>query len=177
MTAYLQAHPRCASWRKYGATVQGLMQHHATDPKYFLYHTHQFPGLGRMLLTQPGLRKMLKRLPGRKLVFSNSPAHYAKAVLKTMKIGHLFHNVFSIEQALYQPKPKPHGFLRLFSRTGARPRRCVMIDDTLENLKMAKKLGMKTIWVSTSLKAPSYVNMNIRSVMELPRQFRHFKQL
>lgn len=183
MTAYLQTHLnlderdahalRQHYWRKYGATIQGLMRHHATDPRHFLHHTHQFTDLGRMLLTQPGLSKMLKRLPGRKLVFSNSPAHYAKAVLKAMKIGHLFHNVFSIEHARYQPKPKPHGFLRLCSRTGARLQRCVMIDDMLENLKTAEKLGMKTIWVGTSLKAPSYVNMNIRSVMELPKLLGH----
>ncbi|MGH8742664.1 MAG: hypothetical protein ACREUY_00130 [Burkholderiales bacterium] len=43
--------------------------------------THPFPDWGRMLLTRPGLSKMLKRLLGRKLVFSNSPAHDAEAVL------------------------------------------------------------------------------------------------
>ncbi|MGH8750138.1 MAG: HAD-IA family hydrolase, partial [Burkholderiales bacterium] len=52
------------------------------------------------------------------------------------------------------------------------PQRCVMIDDTLENLKTAKRLGMQTVWVSTSRKSPAYVNMTLRSVMELPRRLK-----
>ncbi|MGH8751643.1 MAG: HAD family hydrolase, partial [Burkholderiales bacterium] len=133
MTAYLQTHLglnetaadalRQHYWRKYGATIQGLLRHHATDPRHFLQHTHQFPKLERMLLVQPGLRKMLKTLPGKKVVFSNSPAHYAAAVLKAMKIGHLFHNVFSIEKARYQPKPRPYAFWRLLEKIRMPPQR------------------------------------------------------
>ena len=32
--------------------------------------------------------------------------------------------------------------------TTCEPRRCIMVEDTLENLRTAKKLGMKTVWVS-----------------------------
>ncbi len=184
MTAYLQAHLnideadahalRQYYWHKYGATIQGLLRHHNIDPKHFLHQTHQLPELERMLLVQPGLRRMLKRLGGRKLIFSNSPEHYAQAVLKAMKIGHLFHDLFAIEDARYRPKPRPYGFWRVLKIIRTPPEHCVMIDDMLENLKTAKKLGMKTVWVSTSLKNPAYVNMTIRSVMEMPRRLRQF---
>ena len=69
-------------WLRYGATLQGLIRHHGTDPDHFLWHTHQFPALHQMVLRQPGLRAALQRLPGRKLVYSNAPAHYIHRVLR-----------------------------------------------------------------------------------------------
>jgi len=91
MTAYLQDHLgldpddanrlRMRYWKRYGATLVGLIRHHNVDPHHFLWHTHQFPDLHRMVHRHPLLRSVLTRLPGRKLVFSNSPVHYSRAVL------------------------------------------------------------------------------------------------
>jgi len=50
-------------WLRYGATLQGLMRHHGTDPDHFLWHTHQFPALHQMVLRQRGLRAALQRGP------------------------------------------------------------------------------------------------------------------
>jgi putative hydrolase of the HAD superfamily len=44
-----------------------------------------------------------------------------------------------------------------------------MVEDSAENLQTAKRLGMRTVWVSAALRAPSYVDMKIRDVLELPR--------
>jgi putative hydrolase of the HAD superfamily len=44
-----------------------------------------------------------------------------------------------------------------------------MVEDMLENLRTAKKLGMKTIWVSRAGRAPAYVDLKIAGLMELPR--------
>ena len=77
-------------------------------------------------------------------MFSNAPAHYAAAVLNALGIADLFDDVLSIEHTQYRPKPDSFGFLRLFRRNRVRPDRCVMVEDTLANLKTAKKLGMAT---------------------------------
>jgi putative hydrolase of the HAD superfamily len=82
-------------WTRYGATLLGLMRHHGTDPKHFLWHTHQLPELDRMIVREPLLRATLRRLPGRKFVFSNAPVHYSHAVLKALAISDLFDAVFS----------------------------------------------------------------------------------
>src|ERR1700674_503987 len=123
MNEYLQRHLgldeeqagvlRRQYWQRYGATLLGLMKHHNTDPRHFLHATHQFPDLERMLMREGALRGTLARLPGRKLVFSNSPVHYSSAVLRLLRIAHLFDDVFSIEQTRYRPKPDIAGFLRL----------------------------------------------------------------
>lgn len=169
MTAYLQQHLQLDEaaagdlrrdyWRRYGATLLGLMRHHATDPGHFLWHTHQFPDLRRMIVREPLLRHALRRLPGRKFVFSNAPAHYARAVLHLLGISDLFDAVFAIERVRFRPKPDVYGFLRLCRAHRLRPRRCIMVEDSLENLRTAKKLGMKTVWISRAERVPGYVDV------------------
>ena len=179
MTAYLQQHlgldEQAASelrmhyWLRYGATLSGMMKHHATDPEHFLWHTHQFLHLPQMVLREPRLRHVLKRLPGRKLVFSNAPQRYVRAVLKLLRVDDLFEDVFAIEHAHYRPKPQMAGFVRLLRKYRLNPARCVMVEDSAENLQTAKRLGMKTVWVDTTSRSPAYVDVKICNVMELPR--------
>jgi len=179
MTTYLENHLGLATdeanrlrmryWRRYGATLLGLMRHHNVDPQHFLHETHSFPSLSRMVLRHPLLRPVLTRLPGRKLVFSNSPVHYSRAVLNLLRVADVFDGIFCIEQTRYQPKPDRRGFLRLLHRHRLVARRCIMVEDNLANLRTAKRLGMQTVWVSGTSKAPPYVDVAIRHVALLPR--------
>jgi putative hydrolase of the HAD superfamily len=179
MTQYLQTHlgleEAAASelrrhyWKRYGATLLGLMRHHGTDPAHFLWHTHQMPELARMLVHEPLLRTTLRRLRGRKVIFSNVPVHYSRAVLKALGIADLFDDVFSIERARYRPKPDSYGFLRLCRANRVNPRRCIMVEDTLGNLRTAGRLGMKTVWVTQARANPAYVDVKVASLMRLPR--------
>lgn len=179
MTAYLQKYLqldeveanalRVDYWQRYGATLSGLMKHHGTDPDHFLHHTHQFPALAKMVLRQPRLRQVLRQLPGKKLVFSNAPLRYAQAVLKLLLVDDLFDDVFSIEHAHYRPKPQSAGFRALLRKHRLQAAQCVMVEDSAENLFTAKHLGMRTVWVSDALRAPSYVDVKIRDVLDLPR--------
>jgi putative hydrolase of the HAD superfamily len=156
-------------WKRYGATLLGLMRDHGTDPRHFLWHTHQFPEIERMVVREPLLRATLRRLPGRKFVFSNAPVHYSLAVLKALAIIDLFDAVFSIERTRFRPKPDVQGFLRLVRANRLRARRCIMVEDTLANLRTAKKLGMKTVWVSHERRVPRYVDLRIANLSELRR--------
>ncbi|MBI3221526.1 MAG: pyrimidine 5'-nucleotidase [Nitrosomonadales bacterium] len=179
MTAYLQEHLqldeaaadalRVHYWQRYGATLSGLMRHHGTDPAHFLWHTHQFPGLPGMVLREPRLRHILQALPGKKVLFSNAPQHYAHAVLKLLRVDDLFDGVVAVEQTRYRPKPDVYGFMRLLQRHRLRAAQCVMVEDSLENLQAAKRLGMRTVWVDASPRLPACVDVKIRNVMELPR--------
>ena len=185
MTAYLQEHLqldekaandlRIYYWQRYGATLSGLMRHHGTDPDHFLWHTHQFPELGRMVLREPRLRHVLKALPGRKVVFSNAPQQYAYAVLKLLRVDDLFDDVMAVEHTRYRPKPNNFGFMRLLKIHRVKAAQCVMVEDSLENLLAAKRLGMCTVWVNAGNKNAPYVDVKIRDVMQLPRVIQRFK--
>lgn len=178
MTAYLQEHLhmdeaaandlRVHYWLRYGATMTGLMRHHGTDPDHFLWHTHQFPELDRMVLRVPRLRHVLKALPGRKVVFSNAPLHYASAVLKLLRVDDLFDDVMAVEHTRYRPKPDNFGFMRLLQMHRVKAPQCIMVEDSLANLRAAKRLGMRTVWVNAGNKNAPCVDAKIRDVMQLP---------
>jgi putative hydrolase of the HAD superfamily len=180
MTAYLAEHLGLAEdaastlrrdyWLRYGATLTGLMRHHGIDPHHFLHQTHQFPDLQRLVVRERGLRHTLARLPGRKVVFSNAPLAYALAVLTALGVRKRFEGVFSIEHAGFRPKPDPHAFLQLMRRHHLAPRRCIMVEDSLANLRTAKNLGMTTVWVTRAARVPAYVDLAVRSLLELPRR-------
>lgn len=179
MTEYLQQHLqldqaaanalRVHYWHRYGATLSGLMRHHGTEPGHFLWHTHQFPELATMVLRAPRLRHVLRALPGKKVVFSNAPQHYAHAVLKLLRVDDLFDDVMAVEQTRYRPKPDNFGFMRLLKRHGVKAPQCVMIEDSLENLQAAKRLGMRTVWVNRGSQNSPCVDVKIRDVMQLPK--------
>lgn len=182
MTAYVAEHLavdeaqanelRVSYWRRYGATLLGLMRHHGVDPHHFLWHTHQFPELDRMLLGHPALRSTLRRLPGRKILFSNSPQHYSRAVIKALGIARYIDAVFTIEHTGFRPKPDVSGFRRLLRRHRLYARRCIMVEDSAENLVTAKRLGMRTVLVGQPRWRPAAADVSVANVTELPRRFR-----
>lgn len=157
-------------WRRYGATLTGLVRHHGVDPQHFLAATHDFlPDLPRMLVHERPLRHMLRRLPGRKIVFSNAPQRYVETVLDLIGIRQAIDSIWTIERLRFAPKPHLSAFRRLLQRERLDPRRCILVEDTAANLRTAKRLGMKTILVSTSTRVPTYVDARIKSALELPR--------
>ena len=157
-------------WQRYGATLLGLMRHHGTDPHHFLHHTHQIPDLPNIVIAERSLKAMLHRLPGRKIIFSNAPKKYAEAVLAVTGIRHCFDAVYAVERLRFEPKPAIGGFLRLLRDERLDPRNCIMVEDTLPNLKTAKRLGMKTVWVSANTRRPPYVDVRVPSVLALPER-------
>lgn len=159
-------------WERYGATLLGLMRHHRTDPEHFLRETHQFPELSRMVVFQPAIRNALQRLPGRKIIFSNAPRHYMNAVLRITGLWRHFDAAYSVESLGFRPKPMPEGFQALLRAEHLQARQCIMVEDSLANLVTAKKLGMKTVWVSTGLRQSPYVDVKISSVLQLPQRYR-----
>lgn len=159
-------------WVRYGATLLGLMRHHGTDPKHFLRETHQFPDLKGMLVFDRAVKAALRRLPGRKILFSNAPWHYTQAILGLTGMARLFEAVYSVESVRFQPKPMLAGFRALLQAERLDPRRCIMVEDSLANLVAAKKLGMKTVWVSAGSRRSPYVDVQVRSVLDLPGRVR-----
>jgi putative hydrolase of the HAD superfamily len=164
---------RMRYWKRYGATLLGLMRHHGIDPRDFLRQTHRFRDLESMVVAERGLKAMLKRLPGRKIIFSNAPLHYTRRILAITGIGRCFDAVYSIERLRFQPKPATQSFLRLLRREGLAARSCIMVEDSLTNLRTAKRLGMTTVWVHPGMRKPPCADVRVASVLDLPRRLRH----
>jgi putative hydrolase of the HAD superfamily len=156
-------------WLRYGTTLNGLMRHHGIHPRRFLAETHVFPELGDLVVHENALKHALARLGGMKLVFSNAPRHYVEGVLRAMGLARYFDAVYSIEDARYRGKPALYGFRVLLRRHNLDPHRCAFVDDMLENLRTARRLGMSTVWVSRAKRRVPFVDLRVASVLELPR--------
>lgn len=154
-------------WRRYGATLLGLMRHHGVDPHHFLHHTHQFPDLPRMVVHDRALRGLLRRLPGRKVVFSNGPRAYAHAIIDLLGIRPMLDDVICVEDVNFRPKPMLQAYQRVLRRIQAPAARCIMVEDSAENLRTAKRLGMHTVWITRELRRPPHVDRKLRSVLQL----------
>jgi hypothetical protein len=65
-------------WRRYGATLLGLIRHHGVKAPHFLEQTHRMPGLEALLKSHPHDLAALRRLPGRKYILTNAPRAYTE---------------------------------------------------------------------------------------------------
>jgi putative hydrolase of the HAD superfamily len=110
---------------------------------------------------------MVRRLPGRKIIFSNAPRHYTDAILEITGLGRHFDAIYAVDNVKFQPKPMLAGFRALLKAEHLDPHRCIMVEDSLANLVSAKKLGMKTVWVSAGSRQSPYVDVKLRSVRQL----------
>jgi putative hydrolase of the HAD superfamily len=132
-------------FHEHGTTLAGLMKEHGVDPHHFLDDVHAIP-LDR-IERDDRLSNALARLPGRKFVFTNGDAPYARRVLEAIGVESHFDQLHDIHASELKPKPDPHGYRLLCDRFGIEPRQALLADDMVQNLRPAKTLGMTTIWV------------------------------
>jgi putative hydrolase of the HAD superfamily len=66
-------------WQSYGTTLAGLMAEHTIDPDPFLIAVHDIDF--SVLPPAPELADLIRALPGRKIVYTNGTAPYARNVL------------------------------------------------------------------------------------------------
>jgi putative hydrolase of the HAD superfamily len=155
MSAYIQRLLNCgpdearrvqkAHFHAHGTTLAGLMAEHGVDPHHFLDDVHAI-ALDRVRPDQR-LATGLGRLPGRKFVFTNGDAPYARRVLEAIGVGDQFEQLHDIHASELRPKPDPHGYRLLCERFAIDPTKAVLVEDMAQNLKPAKALGMTTVWV------------------------------
>ncbi|HEY8977920.1 MAG TPA: pyrimidine 5'-nucleotidase [Burkholderiaceae bacterium] len=138
-------------WRRYGSTMLGLVRHHDVSPAHFLHETHRFPGLEQRVTGHRHDLAAIARLRGRRIVLTNAPRAYAMRVLGALGIVHLFEQVLSIEDMRmfgdWRPKPDRRMLRRMAVRLGVHPSRCVLVEDSLDNVLAARRVGMQPVWM------------------------------
>ncbi len=172
---------RVRYWHQYGSTLLGLMRHHQVRPRHFLQETHRFAGLEARVRGHARDIAHLRRLAGMRLLLTNAPEAYARRVLRALGIESCFDALIPIESmrmfGQWRPKPDRRLFLHLPARLKINPRRCVLVEDTLEHQKSARSAGWRTVWMQRWAKAgvqpgsalerrlrarPAYVDRRIR---------------
>jgi len=178
----LPAHPdavnemRVGYWQRYGATLLGMVRHHGVRADDFLRDAHQFDDLSQMIRAERGLARLLQRLPGRKILLTNAPRAYARSVLRHLGLHRHFAEHVPIEamrvHGEWRPKPSKLLLRRLLRQRGLSASRCVLVEDSLDNLKSARCLGIRTVWFSgfsaRIFFRPSCADVQVKSLHRLP---------
>ena len=181
---------RLQYWQRYGATLLGMVKHHQVRPEDFLRAAHRFDDLPAMIRAERGLARLLKRLPGRKILLTNAPHNYSHEVMRHLGLHRFFARHIAIEamrvHGQLRPKPSRLMLRKLLAREGVAARRCILVEDTVETLKAAKGLGLRTVWITRYLaahpnmrvraghlprkltKRPFYVDVKVKSITQLP---------
>lgn len=139
---------RLAYWKRYGATATGLELHHGIAAGDFIAAAHDFEVNG-LVHSERSLGRKLARLPGRKILLTNAPESYARAVLQVLGILHHFEMLWSIDhmrlQGRLRCKPSAAMLRQLLARLRVPAGRVVLVDDTFKNLHSARAVGMRTV--------------------------------
>ncbi len=133
-------------WRDYGTTLAGLMEVHNVAPDAYLDWVHDVSF--DKLDPDPGLAQAISELPGRKIVYTNGSAPYARNVIRARGLDGLFDDVFGVEHADFHPKPRRAAFETVFAKAGLDLSAAAMFEDDPRNLVEPHNMGLRTIHVA-----------------------------
>lgn len=119
-------HLRKTYWARYGTTLAGLMREHQIDPEPYLHEVHDIDF--SVLAPDPALAREIAALPGRRIIYTNGSAPYARNVLAARGLAGLFDAIYGVEHASFRPKPERDAFEQVFSRDGVDTRTAAMFE-------------------------------------------------
>ncbi len=151
---YLRQH----YWRTHGTTLAGLMREHDVDPGPYLTEVHDIP-MDR-LSPDPDLAARIKALPGRRIVYTNGCAPYARRVINARGLEGAFDAVYGVEHAQFLPKPDLAAFQTVFETDGFDPRRAAMFEDDPRNLRVPHDMGMRTVHVAPQAEPAGHIHFH-----------------
>jgi putative hydrolase of the HAD superfamily len=113
---------RLGYWKRYGATLLGMIRHHGVSAADFLHVTHDLGALDKLVRAEKGLGTLLRRLPGRKILLTNAPTRYSTDVMRHLGLSRHFAHHVAIEHMHVhrQLRPKPSSLMlrRLLRKHG-----------------------------------------------------------
>jgi putative hydrolase of the HAD superfamily len=132
-------------YQRYGTTLRGLMEEHATTADAFLDFVHDIDRSS--LQPNHSLAAAITKLPGRKLILTNGSRDHALRTAEKLGLDKMFEDVFDIVAANLLPKPREETYERFFDKHQVEPRSSAMFEDISKNLIVPHARGMLTILV------------------------------
>ena len=148
---------RSNMYKKYGLTLTGLMREYGIAPDEYLDYIHDVTH--PELKYDEQLKLNLKNLTGRKFIYTNASKNHSKNILSVMGIEAEFEKILDIKATQYLPKPDPKSYnimLKAFGISTDQIGNSIFIEDTAKNLRPAKLLGLKTVWIENDFNLKDY---------------------
>jgi putative hydrolase of the HAD superfamily len=178
---------RIEYWRRYGATLSGLVRHHGVKVQHYVDRTHAFIDEGVVtdwVTVGSGLDRALSMLPGRKILLTNAPRRYASRVLLALGLERAFTKCIPIEEmhlhGTLRPKPSRALLRAVAARERVSAENAILVEDSVANLKAARAIGWRTVFVSgflaprakVRINRPAYVDLQVKSIAQLALRYR-----
>ena len=148
---------RSNMYKKYGLTLTGLMREYGIAPDEYLDYIHDVTH--PELKYDEQLKLNLTNLTGRKFIYTNASQNHSKNILSVMGIEAEFEKILDIKATQYLPKPDPKSYnimLKAFGISKDQIGSSIFIEDTAKNLRPAKLLGLKTVWIENDFNLKDY---------------------
>ena len=148
---------RSNMYKKYGLTLTGLMREYGIAPDEYLDYIHDVTH--PELKYDEQLKVNLNNLIGRKFIYTNASQNHSKNILSVMGIEAEFEKILDIKATKYLPKPDPGSYkimLKAFGINTEQTGNSIFIEDTAKNLRPAKLLGLKTVWIENDFNLKDY---------------------
>ena len=149
---------------RYGTTLGGLIARHDVDVHDYLRFVHDIP-VEAYLDPDPALVRMLDTIPLRKAIYTNAPSEYGRRVLEVLGVNGRFEQLIGIEEVGLRNKPYRDAFERALALLGVQGPDCIIVEDSVRNLRPAKELGLTTILVDAE--PDGNVDYVVGSVLEV----------
>lgn len=112
--------------------------------------------------TQEGLESFLQEIQSRNLkcgIASSSSRQFITDFLEPRNLQDYFEVIVSIDDVA-NTKPDPECYLKVAEQFGVSPEECVIIDDSLPPVTMAKQQGFQTILFGTDTQTFAEIDLS-----------------
>jgi putative hydrolase of the HAD superfamily len=148
----------------YGTSLKGLQANYHIRAEEYLAYVHDLP-LEKYISRNPALDRMLGEIPLTKIVFTNATEEHAWRVLTVLGIARHFSRIIDIRALEFRNKPDREAYLRILDILGAEPGECILVEDSVRNLRPGKEIGMATILVDGQ--ADECVDFSVPDILQL----------
>jgi putative hydrolase of the HAD superfamily len=157
-------------YETYGTTLRGLQIHHHVDADEYLDYVHDLP-LEKYIQPNPALRALLHSLPQKRWIFTNADANHARRVMAILGVQDCFDGIIDIRALEFVCKPEPAAYWRALALVGdPEPKQCVLLDDSVANLEVARQIGFTTMWISLNGSPHPAAQYTLSDLLELPQK-------
>jgi putative hydrolase of the HAD superfamily len=149
---------------KYGTSLRGLLINHGINAEEFLAYVHDLR-LERYIGCDPALDRMLGDIPQSKVIFTNATEEHAWRVLTVLGVARHFERIIDVRRVKFISKPHREAYQRALDILEAQAGECIIIEDSLRNLRPAREIGMVTVLVNGQ--ADEAVDFSIPNILQL----------
>ena len=154
---------------KYGTSLRGLMVEYGIDPEDYLAYVHDIPLEQYLSPDSRDLREALSHINLEKIIFTNASTEHALRILRFMGLEEFFSRIVDIRALGYICKPAPEAFVRFLDIIKAKGEECILVEDSLRNLRVAKDFGMTTVLVDGLGGGDECVDFVINNLAQIER--------